>query len=319
MSALFAASKQTGVFRAGILAIVVASVALGGCGGGKKGADAGKHGEKVELGKDGKPLPKVQAVPVEVAKAQRKPIAASYSGTTNLEAPGEAQVVAKRVTTLLGAPGAPTDAPSSLVLHAERDGRWMAMRHVETVPAYRRLTDGLFGEFCALVGTDANRAYRPEGYVFIGATGAVTPAHVDHEHNLFFQIRGTKHFTTGDFPDAEREHRTFEGMYGEEYGSTNFAPVNAVVHTLNPGDGLYVPPPALHLVENTASLAISFSLVFHDADLDRTAKVYAFNAHLRGAGLSPRPPGASGVADRAKAIAVDGWRVAKPLLGRIRR
>lgn len=95
MSAFFAASKQTGVIRAGILALVVASVALGGCGSGKKGADAGKAGEKVELGKDGKPLPKIQAVPVEVAKAQRKPIAASYSGTANLEAPGEAQVVAK--------------------------------------------------------------------------------------------------------------------------------------------------------------------------------------------------------------------------------
>ena len=95
MSAFFAASKQTGRFRAGFLALVVASLALGGCGGGKKAADAGKPGEKVELGKDGKPVPKIQAVPVEVAKAQRKPIAASYSGTANLEAPGEAQVVAK--------------------------------------------------------------------------------------------------------------------------------------------------------------------------------------------------------------------------------
>ena|SRR3990167_5010160 len=95
MSAFHATPKQTGLFRAGILALVVASVALGGCGGGKKEADAGKPGEKVELGKDGKPIPKVQAVPVEVAKAQRKPIAASYSGTANLEAPGEAQVVAK--------------------------------------------------------------------------------------------------------------------------------------------------------------------------------------------------------------------------------
>lgn len=95
MSALFAAPKPTGLFRAGLLALVVASVALGGCGGGKKGAEGGKAGEKVELGKDGKPVPKIQAVPVEVAKAQRKPIAASYSGTANLEAPGEAQVVAK--------------------------------------------------------------------------------------------------------------------------------------------------------------------------------------------------------------------------------
>lgn len=229
------------------------------------------------------------------------------------------QVVEKRVTTLLSAPGAPTDRRSDLVLHAERDGRWMAMRHVETVPAYRRLTDGLFGEFCALVGMDAARAYRPEGYVFIGATGAVTPAHVDHEHNLFFQIRGTKHFTTGEFPDAEREHRTFEGMYADEYGSTNFAPANAVVHTLSPGDGLYVPPPALHLVENTNELAISFSLVFHDAALDRTAKVYALNAHLRAAGLTPRPPGRSPVADRVKELVVDGWRAAKPVIDKVRK
>jgi membrane fusion protein, multidrug efflux system len=95
MSAFSTVPKQTGLFRAGMLALVVASVALGGCGGGKQGADAGKPGEKTELGKDGKPIPKIQAVPVEVAKAQRKPIAASYSGTANLEAPGEAQVVAK--------------------------------------------------------------------------------------------------------------------------------------------------------------------------------------------------------------------------------
>lgn len=95
MSAFFVASKKNGFFRAGVLALVVASVTLGGCGGGKDKADAGKPGEKVEMGKDGKPIPKVQAVPVEVAKAQRKPIAASYSGTANLEAPGEAQVVAK--------------------------------------------------------------------------------------------------------------------------------------------------------------------------------------------------------------------------------
>lgn len=225
------------------------------------------------------------------------------------------RVVAKRETRRLG----PGDPPAGrLVLDAERDGRWMAMRHVEAVPAYRRLVDGLFGEFCARVGADPGRAYRPEGYVFIGATGAVTPAHVDHEHNLFFQVRGTKVFTTGEFPDPDREHRTFEGMYADEYGSTDFAPANPVAHVLAPGDGLYVPPPALHLVENRDELAVSFSLVFHDADLDRTAKVYALNAHLRAAGLSPRPPGRSGVADRAKALVVDGWRVSRQSIDRVR-
>lgn len=96
MSAIFVAPSRSGLFRAGTLALLLASMALGGCGDGGKDSDAaGKPGEKVELGKDGKPIPKTQAVPVEVAKAQRKPIAASYSGTANLEAPGEAQVVAK--------------------------------------------------------------------------------------------------------------------------------------------------------------------------------------------------------------------------------
>ena len=225
-------------------------------------------------------------------------------------------VVEERVTERIGGGGDRT--PGDLVRSAEADGRWMAMRHIEVVPAYRRLVDGLFGEFCAIAAIGAGRADRPEGYIFIGASGAVTPAHVDHEHNLFFQIRGTKRFTTGEFPDDDRRHRTFEGMYSDEYGSTNFAPANATTHVLAPGDGLYVPPPALHLVENSAGLAISFSLVFHDAALDRAARVYAFNAHLHHLGLAPRPPGRSTPADQAKAIVVETWRRSKPLVDRAR-
>jgi membrane fusion protein (multidrug efflux system) len=84
--------------RTGALALAVAaSLAMAGCG--KKGPDAQAKGpdakEEQKLGPDGKPIPKVEAVPVEVAKAARHAISASYSGTANLEAPGEAQVVAK--------------------------------------------------------------------------------------------------------------------------------------------------------------------------------------------------------------------------------
>jgi membrane fusion protein (multidrug efflux system) len=84
--------------RAGVLALAItASLAMAGCG--KKDADAQAKGpdgkEEVKLGPDGKPLPKVEAVPVEVARAARHAISASYSGTANLDAPGEAQVVAK--------------------------------------------------------------------------------------------------------------------------------------------------------------------------------------------------------------------------------
>ncbi len=94
MSAIQKTRPSTPWLRVGLLALLVASVSLGGCGGKKGGAEGGK-GEEVKLDKDGKPIPKVEAVPVEVAKAARHAISASYSGTANLEAPGEAQVVAK--------------------------------------------------------------------------------------------------------------------------------------------------------------------------------------------------------------------------------
>ncbi|KAA2286010.1 efflux RND transporter periplasmic adaptor subunit [Arenimonas fontis] len=72
---------------------LAASLVLAGCGGGSapdaQAADA--SGAKAgETGKDEAP-----AVPVEVARVTRRPISASYTGTANLEAPAEAQVVAK--------------------------------------------------------------------------------------------------------------------------------------------------------------------------------------------------------------------------------
>ena len=63
--------------------------------------DAGKAGDPaVKLDKDGKPIVP-DSVPVEVAIVSRRAIAASYSGTASLEAPQEAQVVAKTSGVLL--------------------------------------------------------------------------------------------------------------------------------------------------------------------------------------------------------------------------
>ena len=83
-----AAAPHSGRFlpiaRLGLLAL---ALTLAACKGGPEG---GK-------GKDGKDEANKgpEAVPVEVAKAGRRSIAASYAGTAPLEARGEAQVVAK--------------------------------------------------------------------------------------------------------------------------------------------------------------------------------------------------------------------------------
>ncbi len=72
--------------RARLLPIFLLLVSLCACKGG------GGEGEaQAKDGKDNKP----EAIPVEVASAAHRPIAASYTGTAPLEARGESQVVAK--------------------------------------------------------------------------------------------------------------------------------------------------------------------------------------------------------------------------------
>lgn len=76
--------------RAAVALAVALSLALAGCGGRGPAGDA----RAVAPGQEAAGQ-KAPPVPVEVAKVSRRPISASYAGTANLEAPVEAQVVAK--------------------------------------------------------------------------------------------------------------------------------------------------------------------------------------------------------------------------------
>jgi membrane fusion protein (multidrug efflux system) len=77
----------------GAIALTALALSLGACNKGS-GDDAKTGKDSAKVDKDGKPiLP--DTVPVEVSVVSRRSIAASYSGTASLEAPQEAQVVAK--------------------------------------------------------------------------------------------------------------------------------------------------------------------------------------------------------------------------------
>ena len=71
--------------RAGTALLIGCLLVLGACKRGGEGGPGGREGEEKAP----------EAIPVEVAKVARRPIAASYSGTAPLEARGESQVVAK--------------------------------------------------------------------------------------------------------------------------------------------------------------------------------------------------------------------------------
>jgi membrane fusion protein (multidrug efflux system) len=76
------------------------SLVLAGCGGGEPPAE-GEAETTAQAEKGKTEEKKVEAVPVEVAAVAKRPIAARFTGTANLEAPGEAQVVAKTSGVLL--------------------------------------------------------------------------------------------------------------------------------------------------------------------------------------------------------------------------
>lgn len=80
------------------LALALALASLAACGQGGAPEAQAAEGSSAEAGKTDK---KVESVPVEVAMAARRAVAASYSGTATLDAPGEAQVVAKTTGVLL--------------------------------------------------------------------------------------------------------------------------------------------------------------------------------------------------------------------------
>lgn len=83
MSRHFSLHGRTG--RCAAVLLISVSLLLGGCkAGGKEAQAKNQDGEKA-----------VDAVPVEVAQATRRAIAASYTGTAALEARAESQVVAK--------------------------------------------------------------------------------------------------------------------------------------------------------------------------------------------------------------------------------
>jgi membrane fusion protein (multidrug efflux system) len=138
MSATRPSDSASTWLRHGAVALAIAAVLATSACGKKGGPDAQAKGADAEqkLGPDGKPIPKIEAVPVEVARASRHAISASYSGTANLEAPGEAQVVAKTSGVMVQLLAEEGDQVSAGQVLARLDGdrvRLEAARQLATV------------------------------------------------------------------------------------------------------------------------------------------------------------------------------------------
>jgi JmjC domain len=191
----------------------------------------------------------------------------------------------------------------------------VVLKNVEQDPEYRALLDQCLDEVGNVYGSALRGSSDRVGFIFISSAKAVTPCHLDPEHNFLLQIRGSKTIHVGDRSlVAERElERFFTGGHRnvslpEELGS------RAAKFQLSPGDGVHVPFTAPHWVVNGDGVSVSFSITFQTPESLRKAVVHKVNAHLRKTGVRPVPPGHSPARDAFKVMGFEALRKARRLV-----
>ena len=200
---------------------------------------------------------------------------------------------------------------------------WMVLKNVERDGQYARLLHACLDDIRQHSESLAPGMDVPEGYIFISSPHAITPFHIDPEHNFLAQVCGRKTVFVFDAQDRELlSERQLERLYGanarrnlpyrEEFAG------RARSFTLHPGQALYLPQNSPHWVRNEDAVSISFSATFRSALSEKRSRLYHMNNRLRAAGLQPYPVGLSPLRDTLKDFAFRGgskamaWLTGRP-------
>ncbi len=196
-------------------------------------------------------------------------------------------------------------APGDVVRGIETNGSWMVLKNVEQDPEYAALLASCVAEVEPHVTGHEGPAVLREGFVFLSCPGSVTPAHLDHEHNVLLQVRGTKTMSIGRYEDDAALRTQAEALHSGAHRNLASAPLDLQDFLLEPGDGVYVPVHAPHVVRNGPEVSISLSVTWHTPQTLRSGRVHGLNAVLRQRGLPAAPPGGAVWRDEVKAFT---WR-----------
>lgn len=191
--------------------------------------------------------------------------------------------------------------PGEIARTIETNGLWMVLKRIERLPEYKRLLDEALDEVEPFVADREGGMTQREGFVFLSAPNSTTPSHTDPEHNILLQIRGWKEMTVGRFPDEKTRQLELEDHVAGGHRNIDWKPVDPRLFRLDPGNAVYVPPHAPHMVKNGDTASVSLSVTWRTPEIERVARVSSINARLRRMGLEPKAPGSRPGADRVKA------------------
>lgn len=220
-------------------------------------------------------------------------------GITAEETPGNALSIADTIRTI------------------GENGSWLVLKNVERDPTYGALLDEALAPLAPIVERTTGPMQHREAFLFLTSPDSVTPFHMDPEHNILLQIRGSKVMTVFPASDnslvpPEKSEHFHQGGHRNLVWEEGFAAKGTHVQ-LAPGDAILVPVKAPHFVHNGDAVSISFSITWRSERSVAESELHSLNRLLRARGwplvdVSRRP--------ERQTLARLGYRVMRKIEGR---
>ena len=173
---------------------------------------------------------------------------------------------------------------------------WMLLRHVQNDAEYRTLVDLALDHVRPQIERkDPGMCYRA-GWIFVSSPRTVTPFHIDRNHGILLQIRGSKTVYVWEPDDIavvnDRARARFHARrtldlvhWHEEFRE------RAHVFRLQPGMGVYMPLTSPHMVETSNEPSITLSLSYNTDASRRNVLLHVAHDRIRSIGIRSPPVG----------------------------
>jgi hypothetical protein len=204
-------------------------------------------------------------------------------------------------------------------------GAWIILRSAEQDPEYGAVLDECMAEIQMLLGKNLKKEMKvQDAIVFITSPKRTTTYHIDRECNFILQIHGDKDISVFDQKDRDvLPEEEIERFWMVDNNAAVYKPQyqdRAKVYRMTPGKAIHVPVNAPHWVKNDNNISVTLSVNFQFRE-NFPAHVYRANYLLRKLGLSPTPPGKSGMRDAVKCFTMNATyvpaRATRRLFGKI--
>jgi hypothetical protein len=176
-------------------------------------------------------------------------------------------------------------APGALVRGVATNPWRISLGALASLPEYAALLRRSVGRFELMLRARGERILAEDLQAFVAAPRTTVPVHVDRDHHLLLQVRGSKTVGTGTFADPRVARREIARAMEPDRPAADLRPDLRAEHVLHAGQGLVMPASTFHWVENHDEVSIALTCM---ARTDRTA---GEESTLRTAPGSVEPPG----------------------------